>query len=1156
MKNLKRSIMIFLAFSVLFSAAFVPRAFAVELESEGWSYQTAESGIVITGYSGSGGDVTVPSVIDGKAVIAIADNALAGNADVVSLVVPEGVVSIGEEAFADCPNLESVTLPESVTGIGRRAFRYCQKLESVTLPSNLSEFPYQGFWDCEGLTEIVIPDGVTVIPNGTFYNCFALRSVTVPESVTAIEKNAFHACLRLESIELSEKVTDIDESAFSDCEYLIMNAPEGSVAAQYALDHDLVPEPSVLESDHPYESSDLWEYTYDGEAAALKVTFSSKTFIYGSFGFDTLTVTDGEGTEFVFTGDELSGKTLVLAGNSFTLELFTFASFSDFGFRVTAIEPMSETEYRAYVDELNENPWEARVVNGTLEICGYRGTKGSAVLPARINGISVAAVADFAFRNNRILTDLVIESGVLKIGKNAFEQCIYLNSVSIPDTVEEIGEGAFLSCISLQELVFPSGLTAVSSDVANGCSSLERAVLPPSAESIGENAFSVCKSLKEISIPETVTEIGSNAFSGSGLTSITVPDGVSAIPDYFCEDCTDLETVKLPANLTEIGGSAFSRCGSLSEITLPAGVVTLGKVCFGGTGLTSIELPDGLTSIGASALSATGIRSLYIPASVTEIGDSLVYNCTDLTELVVDPDNPRYTSRDNMVFNKAVDTLIICAPGISGAVAIPEGVVTIGMSACSTMTNMTELILPQTLSEIGINAFNRCSALERVDIPRGVTVVPEAAFDHCTSLQEVVLPDTVTAIERSAFGYCAGLKHIDLPAGLVQLGSGAFNYSGLESIVVPNGVESIAGYVFGFCPDLKFVSLPDRVLNINRNAFYNSPCVIFATADSDSFNWAKNNGIVAVDPPKAVEDLMASGGALTLVTPGTASGGALYYAVKTDANAVPAEEEYSEALPAATEAGEYYVWFKVTAGGKDTVGPVLTVSVAPDNARLVADIINGLPAAGDIKTSDKDSIVNARAAYEALTEEEKARIGEETIKKLAGAEAALDSLDYTLLATEGLTGNGVWIKGGKDGIVITVKSAGADESFERFAGVRIDGSDLVRGKDYTVEKGSTVVKIKPSALDKLSVGKHTVTILFNNGTVETAVNVQAASRVEPTANPQTGDDGRAGVWLVVIIGFCTVAAAILSGKKKESSEINGFRRASVFGYFSPHSVHG
>ena len=111
-----------------------------------------DSGVVyINEYIGEGGDVTVPSEIDGKSVTKI-DNG----------------------AFENCTGLTSITIPDSVTEIDGYAFRGCTGLTSINIPDSVAEIGMEAFSDCTGLTSITIPDSVTSIDRGAFENCTGL----------------------------------------------------------------------------------------------------------------------------------------------------------------------------------------------------------------------------------------------------------------------------------------------------------------------------------------------------------------------------------------------------------------------------------------------------------------------------------------------------------------------------------------------------------------------------------------------------------------------------------------------------------------------------------------------------------------------------------------------------------------------------------------------------------------------------------------------------------------------------------------------------------------------------------------------------------------------------------------------------------------------
>ena len=184
-------------------------------------------------------------------------------------------------------------------------------------------------------------------------------------------------------------------------------------------------------------------------------------------------------------------------------------------------------------------------------------------------------------------------------------------------------------------------------------------------------AFKGCSGLTSITIPAGVTDIWDWAFYGcSGLTSIKVskenkcydsrnncnaiietesntlvlgckktviPDSVTSIGDSAFSDCSGLKSITIPEGVTSIGNSAFSGCSGLKSITIPKKVTSIRGWAFGNcSGLTSITIPEGVTSIGGYAFSGcSSLTSIMIPKSVTSIGGSAFYGCSGLTSITI-----------------------------------------------------------------------------------------------------------------------------------------------------------------------------------------------------------------------------------------------------------------------------------------------------------------------------------------------------------------------------------------------------------------------------------------------------------------------------------------------------------------------------------------
>src|SRR5579862_4260688 len=138
-----------------------------------FDYSTNGSTITLTGYTGSGGAVTISNFVTG----------------------------IGDGAFSQS-SLTSVTIPDSVTDIGTNSFAYCASLANVTMGHGVTSIESNAFGFCNSLTSVTIPDSVTSIGVGAFA-WTGLASVTIPGSVTSIGYYAFGSCTALQAINVA-----------------------------------------------------------------------------------------------------------------------------------------------------------------------------------------------------------------------------------------------------------------------------------------------------------------------------------------------------------------------------------------------------------------------------------------------------------------------------------------------------------------------------------------------------------------------------------------------------------------------------------------------------------------------------------------------------------------------------------------------------------------------------------------------------------------------------------------------------------------------------------------------------------------------------------------------------------------------------------------
>ena len=153
-------------------------------------------------------------------------------------------------------------------------------------------------------------------------------------------------------------------------------------------------------------------------------------------------------------------------------------------------------------------------------------------------------------------------------------------------------------------------------------------------------------------------------------------------------------------------------------------------------------------------------------------------------------------------------------------IVIPDSVTDIGEGAFSDCRSLSNIVIPNSVTDIGEGAFSGCSSLSNIVIPDCVTDIGDYAFFHCSSLSNIVIPDSVTDIGDYAFSYCSSLSNIVIPDSVTDIGNFAFSRCcSLLEIVIPSSVTSIGNRAFSRCSSLKYISIPKSVIGLNGNPF-------------------------------------------------------------------------------------------------------------------------------------------------------------------------------------------------------------------------------------------------------------------------------------------------------------------------------------------------
>ena len=342
---------------------------------------------------------------------------------------------------------------------------------------------------------------------------------------------------------------------------------------------------------------------------------------------------------------------------------------------------------------------------------------------------------------DNIITYTSSDGDIINPSANAFGATIVSNTykngrgtIVFDGPIIEIGDEAFSSCKSFEGYAFSS------------CKSLTSITIPNSVTEIGWDAFCGCSSLTSVSIPNSVTEIGFRAFKGTALYNAPSnwENGALYINDCLIEVAEGFAGhFRIKENTRVISVCAFEGCSSLTSVTIPNSVTSIGHNAFSGcSSLTSVTIPNSVTSIGGYAFrDCKSLTSVTIPNSVTSIEGGMFKG----SALYNDPSNWE-----------------------NGALYINDCLIKVDESLVG---HFRIKVNTRVIAEY---AFNDCSVLTSVTIPNSVTSIGEWAFYKCSSLTSVTIPNSVTSIGSWAFAGCSSLTSVTIPNSVKEIGDYAF----------------------------------------------------------------------------------------------------------------------------------------------------------------------------------------------------------------------------------------------------------------------------------------------------------------------------------------------------------------------------------------------
>ena len=450
-------------------------------------------------------------------------------------------------------------------------------------------------------------------------------------------------------------------------------------------------------------------------------------------------------------------------------------------------------------------------------------------LPSTLTEIGTAAFYDCA----KLQTVTGLETVTL-LGESVFYGCKALTGVTLGEGLVDLPYRTFYNCTNLTEVTLPQSLKSIGREAFASCSNLLSLILPDGVESLGYRAFTNCSKLAEIHLPAAWKECpsyntntgrdyqGSLFYGCQKLLTITIPEGLTYIPDYALTNARYVQTIQLPAALTTLREYEFVDGHALKSITIPEGVTELpAYVFYNCKGLTEINLPQNLTAIGRHAFyNCTSLATMVLPDSVESLGYRLFQNCSKLTEVTLPAGWKYCPSTSSGYTGRSYQGNLFYGCSALKHVVLPQDLEYIPDYALAGCQNLQTVQLPAALKTLKTYEFADCTALLSITIPEGVTELPQYVFSSCKSLAEINLPDTLTSIAQYAFDNCQKLASVTIPEGITELPQYVFNNcKALAEVNLPDTVVSIGRQAFNNCSALETIVIPEGVVNLGYRAF-------------------------------------------------------------------------------------------------------------------------------------------------------------------------------------------------------------------------------------------------------------------------------------------------------------------------------------------------
>lgn len=432
---------------------------------------------------------------------------------------------------------------------------------------------------------------------------------------------------------------------------------------------------------------------------------------------------------------------------------------------------------------------------------------------------------------------VTIPEGIKTVGRKCFAGT-NVEEVVLPEGIETIDSDAFNFCTKLKKINFPETLKVIDHGAFNGCFSLETVILPKVMKEINNYAF-YAAGVKHLTLPERVSSVGIKVFAKTDIETTDIPESFTLGSEMFTE-CQKLHSINLLGSHITIPERCFGNCTNLTEIDITKTALIKDEAFRGCQNLSVSTIPAD-TLVAVSAFEESGATDVTIE-DISKVCNRVFANCKSLKKLTINiADGPTSVSgalvkgcknlQTVMFTGRTQNLTVIEAAAFKetknlNTVSLPDTIKTISKEAFYD-SGIENIHLPKNLKQIGTMAFAK-NGLKDIVIPNKTKRLGEYVFLDCKELTEVVLPESVTKIPSGIFEGCCSLKTINAPnvdtvceqafydcknlevfdfSKLQTLGHMAFAYTGIRKAVFSDRLVNLGTAIFSNCNNLQTVDM-------------------------------------------------------------------------------------------------------------------------------------------------------------------------------------------------------------------------------------------------------------------------------------------------------------------------------------------------------------